>query len=339
MNKKKKIRAAVIGLGVGVHHARILSAYSGAELVWICDLNKNKLKEFNSEFTEAKTTQNPKVVLEDPNIDLVCIASYDESHFEQIIKALDNGKHIYVEKPICLSKKEAKQIRKKLNKYPNLRISSNMVLRTCPLFNKVRKNIKSNLMGPIYYLEADYFWGRIEKLISGWRAEADFYSIIHGAAVHMVDLIIWLTGKKPIKVQALGNKIITKGTKQKNNDFAVILMEFENQMNVKISAHGGCVHPHFHSLKVFGANSSFIHESTGSVWIETSDPNKKFKTESADYPAKTKREGVLISFLDSLNYDGNNALVTDDEVFDAISICLAAEEALKTKKIVDIKYL
>ena len=194
-------------------------------------------------------------------------------------------------------------------------------------------------MGPIYYLEADYFWGRIEKLISGWRAEADFYSIIHGAAVHMIDLIIWLTGKKPIKVQALGNQIITKGTKQKNNDFAVILMEFENQMNVKISAHGGCVHPHFHSLKIFGANSSFIHESTGSVWIESSDPNQKFKTESADYPAKTKRVGALISFLDTLNYDGNNALVTDDEVFDAISVCLAAEEALKTKKIVDIDYL
>ena len=30
--------------------------------------------------------------------------------------------------------------------------------------------------------------GTKEKLISGWRADADFYSIIHGAAVHMIDL-------------------------------------------------------------------------------------------------------------------------------------------------------
>ena len=339
MTNQKKIKGAVIGLGVGAHHARTLSMYPGTELIWLCDLNKNKLIELNSELKEAKITQNPEDVLSDPDIDLVCIASYDESHFGQIIKALDNGKHIYVEKPICLSKDEIKNIRKKLNEYPNLRISSNMVLRTCPLFKKVREDIKSNIMGSIYYLEADYFWGRIEKLISGWRAEADVYSIIYGAAVHMIDLIIWLTGKKPLRAQALGNRITTVGTEQKNNDFAVILLEFENQMSVKISAHGGCVHPHFHSLKVFGANSSFIHESTGSVWIDSRDPNKDFKAESADYPAKTKRDGALISFLDSLIYFDKNALVSDEEVFDIMSVCLAAEKAVEAKQIVDIEYL
>ena len=107
-------------------------------------------------------------------------------------------------------------------------------------------------MGSIYHIEADYLWGRKAKLISGWRSEAKFYSIIHGASVHIVDLVLWLTGKKPKTVQAIGSRIVADGTAQKFNDFAILLLEYENQMTVKITAHGGCVHPHFHSLKVYG---------------------------------------------------------------------------------------
>ena len=339
MKKKNKLRAGVIGLGVGAHQARSLSLHSNTELVWLCDLNKDKLLNLKRELPEAKITQNPDDVLQDSDIDLVCIASYDQFHFEQVIMALNNGKHVYVEKPICLSKIETKDIRKKLIEYPQLRLSSNMVLRTCPLFKKVKENINSNMMGEIYYLEADYLWGRKEKLISGWRADSDLYSIIHGAAVHMIDLTMWLTKKKPLRVQAIGSGIATADTKQKNNDFALLLLEFENQMSVKISAHGGCVHPHFHSLKVFGTNSSFIHESTGTVWVESNDPNQKFKVEKEEYPAKTKREGALISFLDSLiNFD-KSAMVSEAEVFNTVSVCLAAEQAVKTGKIVDIDYL
>ena len=105
--------------------------------------------------------------------------------------------------------------------YPNLNISANMVLRTCPLFIKVREEVSSFKMGDLYHLEADYLWGRKEKLISGWRAEADFYSIIYGAAVHMIDLVLWITGKKPVRVKALGSNKIASGTSQKHNDFVL----------------------------------------------------------------------------------------------------------------------
>ena len=339
MKKKNKIKTAVIGLGVGAHLARTLSLNPNVELTSLCDINETRLKEIGSTLTEAKLIKNSNDVLQDPEINLVCIASYDQFHFEQVIMALENGKNVYVEKPLCLSKNEIKDIRKKLNENPHLRLSSNMVLRTCPLFIKVRENIKSTMMGEIYHIEADYLFGRKEKLTSGWRADADVYSIIYGAAVHMVDLTMWLIGKKPLRVQALGNRITTAGTKQKNNDFAVMLFEFEDQMSIKISAHGGCVHPHFHTLKVFGTNSSFIHESTGTVWVQSSDPNQKFIYEKEEYPAKTKRDGTLISFLDSLiNFD-KKVMVSEMEVFDTMSVCLAAEQAVRTGEVVEIDYL
>ncbi|MDA8851452.1 Gfo/Idh/MocA family oxidoreductase [Candidatus Pelagibacter sp.] len=339
MDNKRKIRTAVIGLGVGAHQARTLSAHPNCQLVWLCDLNQNKLSELGSELTEAKQTQNEQDVLEDPNIDMVCVASYDEAHHRQVMRALNHGKHVYVEKPICLTKNEAQDIRLTLKAHPHLRLSSNMVLRTCPLFIKVRETVKSQKIGKIYHLEADYFWGRKEKIISGWRAEANLYSIIHGAAVHMVDLAMWIIGKKPVTVQALGSHIATAGTLQQHNDFAVLLLRFEDHMSVKVSAHGGCMHPHFHSLKVFGEYSSFIHESTGTVWIDSSNPNQTYRSESAAYPAKKERSGALISFLDSLSNFDKKSLISDDEVFNTMSVCLAAEQAVKTGRVINIEYL
>ena len=235
MSIKKKIRAGIIGLGVGEHQARTLSAHPDCEIVSICDFDTNRLAKFGSEFENAKQTQNDKDILSDPNINLVCIASYDEFHYKQVITSLENEKHVYVEKPICLNKEELKIINEKLKMHPELCISANMVLRTCPLFIKVRDELISKKMGSLYHLEADYLWGRKEKIISGWRAETDFYSIIHGAAVHMIDLVLWITGKKPISVKALGSNIIVAGTKQKHNDFAVLLLEFDDQMSVRLA--------------------------------------------------------------------------------------------------------
>ena len=336
---KKKIKAGVIGLGVGAHHAKILSLHSKTDLVWLCDHDKKKLKDVSSKFVGAQITQNPNDIFLDPNIDLICIASYDEFHFEQVLKALKNKKHVYVEKPICLSEGELKKIRKSFKKYSNLHLSSNMVLRTCPLFKKIKNSIKSNKLGKIYHLEADYLWGRRQKLISGWRTKTKNYSIIHGAAVHMVDLAIWLIEKKPLRVQALGNKISTLGTKQKNNDFAVLMLEFDDKTIVKISAHGGCVHPHFHSLRVFGTNSSFIHDPSGTVWINSSNQNLKLKKENAEYPAKSKRDKALSSFLDYLVKGKTKPIILKEDVFDVMSICLAAEKAVRKGKIINIKYI
>ena len=336
---KKKIRSAVIGLGVGAHQARTLAAHPNCELIKICDFNKNKLSEIGSEFHEVIQTQNDNDVLSDPDIDLVCVASYDEFHYKQVMTALDNKKHVYVEKPICLEKDQIKEINNKLKKFPDLSISSNMVLRTCPLFEKVLGEVKSSKIGEIYHIEADYLWGRKQKITSGWRAEANYYSIIHGAAVHMIDLVLWIVKKKPVSVKALGSNIMVKGTRQKFNDFVILLLEFDNKMSVKISAHGGGVHPHFHALKIFGENSTFIHDYPGTLWIDSTNPDQKFKIENTSYPAKRLRSKALISFVNYLLGSEQNVLVPKDDIFDVMSVCLAAEQAVESGNTVLIEYL
>ena len=75
-------------------------------IVWICDFDKDRLCKLGLELPEAKQTQDDQDIFNDPDIDLVCIASYDEFHHQQVVMALKKGKHVYVEKPICLKKDE-----------------------------------------------------------------------------------------------------------------------------------------------------------------------------------------------------------------------------------------
>ena len=140
-------------------------------------------------------------------------------------------------------------------------------------------------------------------------------------------------------MKALGGNKIAFGTSQKHNDFAILLLEFEDKMTVKISAHGGGVHPHFHALKIFGKKSTFIHDYTNTLWIDTSDINQKYRHESASYPEKKLRGQSLISFVNSLSNKEQKVLVSKDDIFNVMSICLASEEAVNSGDTITIKYL
>lgn len=336
---KPPLRAGVIGLGVGAHQARGLEAHGRCTLAWICDKDAERLRVMGRELPKAKTTRRAQDLLEDPELDLVVVASYDEAHRDQCVAALEHGKHVYVEKPMCLTVTEAGDIRRALQAAPGLRLSSNLVLRTCPLFALVRETLQAGEMGEPIHLEADYRWGRVAKLVSGWRSRAAFYSVIHGAAVHMVDLVLWIAGRRPVAVQAMGNRIGIEQSPQRHNTFAVVLLEFEGGMTAKVTAHGASAHPHFHSLAVYATNRSFVHDITGAAWLVSADPVKAPVPETAAYPAKQERGKALASFVDSLLDDSLEPLVPCEDVFTAMSVCLAAEEAVRTGRKVPVTYV
>ena len=54
-----------------------------------------------------------------------------------------------------------------IKKKRNIKMISNMVLRTEPIFNFLRKKLEPKS----FYIEADYIWGRLNKLTKGWRRE------------------------------------------------------------------------------------------------------------------------------------------------------------------------
>ena len=329
-SRSKTLGVGVIGLGVGEHHLKTYFENSHCKVIWACDLSLDKLNQFSALYPDVQFTTNADDVLSDTRVKLVSIASFDNYHCEQIVRAIETGKHVFAEKPLCLTHTELVRIQEALGTNPDVRLSANMVLRACPRFKRVAKAIKLGEFGEIIFAEADYLWGRREKLINGWRNEVSAYSIILGAAVHMVDLIVWMLGEKPIEVVAYGNNIATKGSSFKPDSFAVMLLQFQNGFVAKVTGNGVCVHPHFHGLKLYGTEKTVVHDLRGGMLINSpGDTLDNISELTGAYPAREFRAEILISFIDSIVGNRDQPIVTEQEIFDVMNICLSAQESSK----------
>ena len=330
----RNLQAGIIGLGVGEQHIAAYEAHPSFEVHSICDFNSSKLSEVSQRHPGIKITENPNELLCDPTIQVVSIASYDNTHAEQILMAINEGKHVFVEKPLCLFVDEAEKISVALRKRPDLKLTSNLILRCSPRFQDLKNRITAGEMGDVYAIEAEYNYGRIEKLTDGWRGEIDYYSVMLGGGVHMVDLIRWLTSAEVEEVVATGNQVATAGSRFRYPDYVCALLRLNNGMRAKVSANFGCVHPHFHGLSVFGTKATFINDNPNARLIKSRDTKRSEETISTPYPGCDK--GALISeFLNEIIGEGSMK-VTSDEVFRTMAVCFAVEESLKNGKPVSV---
>ena len=323
-----RICAAVIGTGIGIKHYDAIEGYKNSSVKIICEKDKSKFKILKNKYPNTIITSNDEDIFKDKDINLVSIASYDEDHFGQIIKCLNANKNIIIEKPICLSQKELKKIYKLAIKKKNLSLISNLVLRTNSRFKKI-KSIINKKKDNIYYIEADYLWGRPKKF-EGWRSKTKNYSIILGAAIHVIDLVMWMLNQKPKNVFSVGNSLATKRSKFKGNSFELIVLEFANGLIVKITGNGPCKCEHFHELKIFSEKYSIIHSLFKS--------NNKKKKLLGDYPDKENRKNLIRSFISDLIKNKKQSNKEKQRLFDLMTVCLHATKSSKIRKKIKLNY-
>ena len=323
------IRVGILGLGVGQRHIAAFGLHPGCAVTALCDRDPEKLTAVGAKYPEMRRTTRPEDILEDPAIDLVSVATWDDAHAEQILHAIRCGKHVFAEKPLCLHAHELRAIREALAQHPGLRLSSNLVLRTCPRFKDLRRRVREGKLGRLFYLEADYNYGRIHKIIDGWRGRIPYYSVFLGGAVHLVDLLLWMTGDRVTTVMATGNAIATTGTGFRFNDLTVALLTFQSGAVAKVAANFGCVGSHFHRLLLYGTEATFENFPEHGRLSVSRESGADPELLDAPYPGRDK--GVLAAaFVASLlDQDGFNDVVTEAEVFDAMAVCLAVEESAR----------
>ena len=205
------------------------------------------------------------------------------------------------------------------------------MLRVNSLFKDFKKKINKK---DVFYIEADYIWGRKNKLF-GWRSKLKNYSLKLGAAIHMIDLVLWLVNLRPISVYAVGNKKITKKTLFKNNSLVIMILKFPNNILAKISANAVAMHQHFHELKIFSKNQTLVNSRLGSYSLNN---NRTIKNYSA-YPDKKNRKTLIQNFLDCLINKKIKPIISLKEQFDLMSVCFAVDKSVRLKKAVKINYL
>ncbi len=151
----------------------------------------------------------------------------------------------------------------------------------------------------------------------------------------MIDLIMWFLGDKPKYVTSFGTDKFTKGTSFKKKNCVTLIIEFSSGIIVKINANSLAVHPHFHELKIFQKNKTFVHNLSGSY-----EHNKeKLIYNNKRYPDKKNRKNLIRKFLNNLKNNLNKNYMPLKEQFDLMSVCLAAEKSLIRNKKIRINYL
>ena len=331
------LSVGIIGLGVGESHIAGYEKHQKCRVTKICDNNLEVLQEVNRRNYGKIPVTDPNDIIFDSSIDIVSIATYDDCHKDQVIASLKNGKHVFVEKPICLNNEELLSIVSVMRENPKLKVSSNLILRRCPRFIDLRKRIRSGELGQVFHMESSYDYGRLHKLTDGWRGRIPSYSVTLGGGIHLIDLMHWVSGEKFTEVFAHGNTLPTKSSVFSGNSLTSAIMQSSSGCTTSLTSNFGSVTPHHHKLCVYGTEATFEQSHTNTSYFFRRDPAVEPEKVDTPYPG-TQKGDLLYDFVDSIIGE-KQPLVKAQEVIDAMSVALAIDESIKKQKPKKVEYL
>jgi predicted dehydrogenase len=332
------LQAGIIGLGVGEQHAYAYRRHPECRVVALCDFSEEKLLRAQKKFPGATLTKNAEDLFSNPDIDIISIASYDDAHANQVVASLESGKNVFVEKPLCQTLDQATRIKRLWESRKDLqKLGCNLVLREAPLYKWIRNAIRNGVFGDIYAFDGEYLYGRLHKITDEWRSRIDNYSVMEGGGIHMIDLMLWLTGTRPGAVMSAGNRISTINTSFRYNDYVTSVLEFENGMIGRITANFGCVHRHQHVVRIFGTKATFFYDDAGPRMFKSRNPTDA-PIPVRKNPLPATKGDLIPAFVSAIL---NKKDITDETqmLFDGISISSACDRSVQTQRRELINYL
>lgn len=241
----KPIKIAVIGTGsISSFHLDSYTKNPNAVLYAVCDLNGERAKAAGGKYGAEKVYTDYRELLADPAIEAVSICTWNNTHAEISIAALEAGKHVLVEKPLCRTVEEALLVQEAALKSGKL-LQVGFVRRYDTNAQLLRAMADRGNFGEIYFAKAS----TIRRLGNpgGWFSDIERSGggPLIDIGVHVIDLCWYMMGRpKPVSVSAntyrkLGNRSNVKhlsfyqaadydANKNTVEDMANALIRFEN---------------------------------------------------------------------------------------------------------------
>ncbi|MBM3558492.1 MAG: Gfo/Idh/MocA family oxidoreductase [Alphaproteobacteria bacterium] len=330
----RPLRAGVIGLGVGEQHVLSYSGIDGVEVRAVCDVDAERLQRVADAWKVAERYEDWRRVTEHPDIDVVSICSYDDCHAEQAISAFRHGKHVMVEKPVALNRRDAEAVLRAQQDARRL-ITSNLILRRSPRFIELRRMIQAGDFGEIFHIEGDYIHDILWKITEGWRGRMDFYCVVYGGGIHLIDLMRWLIGREIVEVASVGNGIRSRGMAYRYEDCITSLLRFDGGATGKTLTTFGPRRTQLHALNVYGTQRTFVND-TPDARLYDGDKAENVKIVTTPYPGMAKGDH-LPDFIAAIREDREPDVGARD-VFRVLDVCLAAWEALAARRTIEVSY-
>ncbi|KMQ50697.1 oxidoreductase, Gfo/Idh/MocA family [Chitinispirillum alkaliphilum] len=191
----------VIGYGYwGPNIVRNLNGVSGAQVVAVCDKNREALERIGKTNSDIRLLSDNDELLKDPKIDAVAIVTPVSTHYELAKKALLNGKHIFVEKPFTATSLQAIDLIE-IAERENLKIMVDHTFLFTGAVRKIKSLISEGKLGDIYYYDS------IRVNLGLFQHDVN---VVWDLAPHDFSIMRYLIEDKPVALSAWGCSHINK---------------------------------------------------------------------------------------------------------------------------------
>ena len=229
MEKPIKTGLLAYGMSGKIFHAPFISAHPGFELTAIVERSKNMAAE---DYPQVTHIRNYEDLLADESIELVVVNTPNFTHYQYAKEALNAGKHVLIEKPVAVLRKEAEDLfalayRKNLKvlAYQNRRFDSD--------FLSVKEVVENGALGKI--VEAHFRFDRYRNEISYKFFKEENIpgsGILYDLGAHILDQVIALFGSpdefEKVYSRNRPNSLV--------DDYAHVHLKYKSGLNIYVTA-------------------------------------------------------------------------------------------------------
>jgi predicted dehydrogenase len=148
------IKFGVIGYGYwGPNIVRNLRSLEGCQVVGICDQSPAARKRIQGAYLDLPIYSDCNELIESPDIDAIAVITPVWTHYELSRAALENGKHVFVEKPFTSNVAQAEELIN-LAEQKNLQIMVDHTFLFTGAVRKIEKLLKEGTLGKLYYYDS-----------------------------------------------------------------------------------------------------------------------------------------------------------------------------------------
>jgi predicted dehydrogenase len=249
------IKIGVIGCGYwGPNLIRNFAENERAELTWLCDIDEKRLAAFKRRYPAAETISDYEKVVSSSNVDAVVIATPVSTHFPLAKAALENGKHVFVEKPFTANVREAEELLELADRN-GLNIFVDHVFLYTGAVRKIKTYIDSGEIGDLLYFDSTRVnLGLFQKDIN----------VVWDLAPHDFSIMDYLIGRQPKQISAIGSSHISPGIE----NVAYVICKFEDEF---------IAHFHFNWLAPVKIRQTLIAGSKKMIIFDDNEPSEKIR--------------------------------------------------------------
>jgi predicted dehydrogenase len=191
------IKVGIVGYGYwGPNVARNFNHAGISEVAAITDKRTDCLQRARQAFPQANVTKDCQEVLTSPDIDVVAVVTPVWTHYELAKTALQNGKHIFVEKPFTASVAQAEELIELAAK-KKLQIMVDHTFLFTGAVRKIRQLVEEGVMGKLFYYDS--------MRVNLGLFQHDI-NVIWDLAPHDLSIMDYVIQKKPNAIVATGEK-------------------------------------------------------------------------------------------------------------------------------------